>query len=221
MFCKVGGQMLVPSPHCAQPMIWRRTLSLVSTRQEGDIMSKFTFEPLAVPDLIVIKPTVHGDARGFFLETYRADEFAAAGITTTFVQSNHSHSTQGVLRGLHFQKTYPQAKLIRCMAGRIFDVGVDLRPGSQTYSRWAGVELSSGNHWSLFIPKGFAHGFLVLSPEVDVEYQCAEYYHPEDEGGLLWNDPTVSIAWAISVGSVPLLSGKDQQWPTLTQWEKK
>ena len=184
-------------------------------------MSKFTFEPLAVPDLIVVKPTVHGDARGFFLETYRADEFVAAGITNTFVQNNHSHSTQSVLRGLHFQKTHPQAKLIHCVAGGIFDVGVDLRRGSLTYGRWAGVELSSDNHWSLFIPKGFAHGFLVLSPEVDVEYQCDEYYHPEDEGGLLWNDPTVSIAWPISVGSVPLLSGKDQQWPTLAQWEKR
>ena len=184
-------------------------------------MTKFTFEPLAVPDLIVVKPTVYGDARGFFLETYRADEFAAAGITNTFVQDNHSHSTRGVLRGLHFQKTRPQAKLLRCVTGCIFDVGVDLRPGSHTYGRWAGVELNSDNHWSLFIPKGFAHGFLVLSPEVDVEYQCDVYYHPEDEGGLLWNDPTVGIAWPIPVGSVPLLSGKDQQWPTLAELEKR
>lgn len=181
-------------------------------------MSKFTFEPLAVPDLIVIKPTVFGDARGFFLETYRADEFAAAGITATFVQDNHSHSTQGVLRGLHCQKTRPQAKLIRCVRGRILDVGVDLRRGSPTYGRWAGAELSGDNHWSLFIPKGFAHGFLVLSPEVDVEYQCDEYYHPEDEGGLIWNDSAVGIAWPLPAGSVPVLSGKDQQWPTLVEW---
>ena len=184
-------------------------------------MTKFTFEPLAVPDLILIKPIVHGDTRGFFLETYRADEFAAAGIMNTFVQDNHSHSTQGVLRGLHFQKTHPQTKLIRCVTGRMFDVGVDLRRGSPTYGQWAGVELSGDNHWSLLISKGFAHGFLVLSPEVDVEYQCDEYYHPEDEGGLLWNDPTVGIAWPIPVGSVPLLSGKDQQWPTLAEREKR
>src|SRR5450830_1653766 len=150
MSCKAGGQMPAPFPRCAQPMTWCRTLSLVSTRQEGGSMTKFTFEPLAVPDLVVIKPTVYGDARGFFLETYRADEFAAAGIT-----------------------------------------------------------------------KSFVHGFLVLSPEVDVAYQCDEYYHPEDEGGLLWNDPTVGIAWPIPIGSAPVLSGKDQQWPTLAQWEKR
>src|SRR5450756_1839672 len=134
MSCKAGGQMPALSPRCAQPTTWHRTLSLVSTRQEGGSMTKFTFEPLAVPDLIVIKPTVYGDTRGFFLETYRADEFAAAGITNTFVQDNHSHSTQGVLRGLHFQKTRPQAKLLRCVTGCIFDVGVDLRPGSHTVS---------------------------------------------------------------------------------------
>jgi len=184
-------------------------------------MSKFIFEPLAVPDLILIKPTVYGDARGFFLETYRADEFTAAGIANAFVQSNHSHSTQGVLRGLHFQKVHPQAKLIRCIAGRIFDVGVDLRLSSPTYGRWAGIELSSENHWSLFIPKDFAHGFLVLSSEVDVEYQCDDYYHPEDEAGLLWNDATVGIVWPLPADSIPLMSSKDQQWPTLAQWEKK
>jgi len=178
-------------------------------------MTKFTFESLAVPDLIVIKPTVHGDARGFFLETYRADEFAAVGITNPFVQDNHSRSMKGVLRGLHLQKKHPQTKLVRCTSGAVWDVAVDVDPVSPTYGRWAGVELSSDNHWSLFIPKGFAHGFLVLSPEVDVEYQCDEYYHPEDEGGLFWNDPTVGIAWPISVGSVPLLSSKDRRWPTL------
>src|SRR5450756_1421491 len=146
MSCKAGGQMPALSPRCAQPMTWHRTLSLVSTRTEAGSMTKFTFEPLAVPDLIVIKPTVHGDARGFFLETYRADELAAAGITNTFVQDNHSHSSQGVVRRLHFQKTHPQAKLVRCITGRIFDVGVNLRPGSLTYGRWAGVEPVSYTH---------------------------------------------------------------------------
>lgn len=180
-------------------------------------MSKFVFEPLSVPDLVVVKPTVYGDARGFFLENYRINDFVAAGITAAFVQSNQSHSTLGVLRGLHFQKTHQQAKLLRCVAGCIFDVGVDLRPASPTYGRWAGVQLSSTNHWSFFIPKGFAHGFLVLSPEADVEYQCDEYYHPEDEGGVLWNDPAIGVVWPFPAGTRPTLSAKDGAWPTLQQ----
>jgi dTDP-4-dehydrorhamnose 3,5-epimerase len=180
-------------------------------------MGGFEFEKQSISGPLVVKPVVHGDARGFFLETYRANEFADHGMTQPFVQDNHSHSARGVLRGMHFQQTYPQAKLLCCLAGAIYDVAVDLRAGSSTYGRWIGVELTSENHWSLFIPRGFAHGFLVLSDEVDVEYKCDDYYHPEDEGGLLWDDPTVGIVWPTLDGMSPLLSGKDMKWPTLDQ----
>lgn len=136
------------------------------------------------------------------METYKKPDFANAGIDVDFVQDNQSRSTQGVLRGLHFQIRHPQAKLIRVMSGKIFDVAVDLRNGSSTYGKWVGVELSSENHRQLFIPHGFAHGFLVLSDSAEILYKCDDVYHPGDEGGLTWNDPTIGIEW-------PPLEGDD------------
>ncbi|MEH6824473.1 MAG: dTDP-4-dehydrorhamnose 3,5-epimerase [Motiliproteus sp.] len=156
----------------------------------------------------IIEPRVFGDARGFFLETFQADRYAEAGITQPFVQDNHSRSGQGVLRGLHFQKTKPQGKLVRVVRGEVYDVAVDIRLGSPTFGQWEGVVLSDDNKRQYWLPPGFAHGFVVLSDSADFEYKCTDYYDPGDEGCLLWNDPTVGIDWPIAN---PLLSAKDQQ----------
>lgn len=177
-------------------------------------MSKFNFIKTDIPDVQIIEPTVFGDDRGYFMETYQIDEFAAAGIDKPFVQDNQSRSTKGVLRGLHFQKTHPQAKLVRVLSGEVFDVAVDLRRGSETYGRWAGVVLSGENKKQFLIPRGFAHGFLVLSEHAEFTYKCDDFYHPEDEGGLMWNDPAIGIDWP-QLDAPPALSAKDRCHPTL------
>lgn len=165
-----------------------------------------------VPGVLVIEPRVHQDARGYFLETYRADRYAEAGIDVTFVQDNQSQSMRGTLRGLHWQWRRPQAKLVRVIIGAIFDVAVDLRPDSPTFGDWVGVELSAANFRQMFVPQHFAHGFCVLSEVAQVEYKCSDFYDPEGEAGLVWNDPDVGIEWPVTD---PLLSVRDAQHPTL------
>lgn len=159
-------------------------------------------------DCVIIEPKVFGDARGFFLETFQAERYASmAGITLGFVQDNHSRSSKGVLRGLHFQISKPQGKLVRVVRGEVFDVAVDIRPGSATFGQTAGVILSEDNKKQFWVPPGFAHGFVVLSDVADFEYKCTDYYDPSDEGSLLWNDPALAIEWPIDA---PLLSDKDK-----------
>jgi dTDP-4-dehydrorhamnose 3,5-epimerase len=158
---------------------------------------------------VVIEPKVFGDDRGFFLETFQSERYAnLAGIMLPFVQDNHSRSTYGVLRGLHFQKTKPQGKLVRVVKGKVYDVAVDLRRGSDTFGQWEAVVLSEENKKQFWVPPGFAHGFLVLSDIADFEYKCTDYYDPLDEGSILWNDPQLDISWPIEK---PLLSDKDSR----------
>ncbi len=160
----------------------------------------------------IIEPRVFGDARGFFLETFQAERYAQCGIDLPFVQDNHSRSTKGVLRGLHFQKARPQGKLVRVVRGEVFDVAVDIRPDSPTFGQWEGVVLSEENKRQFWVPPGLAHGFQVLSDTADFEYKCTDYYDPADEGCLIWNDPMIGIEWPLPD---PLLSEKDQQGQTL------
>lgn len=160
-------------------------------------MGQFTFTETAIGGVILIEPRVFGDERGYFMETYNKADFVEAGITCEFVQDNQSKSTKGVLRGLHYQRQYPQAKLVRVIKGEVFDVAVDLREGSPTYLRHIGVTLSSEQKNMLYIPKGFAHGFLVLSESAIFSYKCDEFYHPEDEGGIRWDDPALGIEWPV------------------------
>jgi len=182
-------------------------------------MGKLTFHDTGLDGLWLIEPTSFGDARGFFMETWNAAEFEEKGLPTHFVQDNHSLSGKGILRGMHFQKTYPQDKLVRVVAGAVFDAAVDLRPDSATFGKWFGAELSAENKLQLFVPKGFAHGFLVLTDTAEFVYKCTDFYHPEDEGGLLWNDPEVGIEWPKdileAVGGQPRMSAKDLVWPGL------
>lgn len=166
-----------------------------------------------IQGVVLIEPKVFGDDRGYFMETYNEKEFKAAGLDYKFVQDNQSKSKKGVLRGLHFQKTYPQAKLVRVLKGEVFDVAVDLRKGSKTYGKWVGFILSEENKRQLMIPRGFAHAFLVLSDTAEFTYKCDEFYHPEDEGGLIWNDPDINIQWPSD--SEPILSEKDKKNPLL------
>lgn len=154
----------------------------------------------SIEGLCVITPNVHGDTRGYFMETYHQKGMEAAGLSMNFVQDNQSCSTKGVLRGLHFQKEYPQGKLVRVIKGTVFDVAVDLRRNSATYGKWFGVELTAENKKQFYIPEGFAHGFLVLSEIAEFCYKCTDYYHPEDEGGLAWNDPKIGIQWPELIG---------------------
>ena len=176
-------------------------------------MGKFIFTQTEIPGVVVIEPQVFGDDRGYFMETYQKDQFAEAGIDKEFVQDNQSRSTRGVLRGLHFQKRHQQAKLVRAISGQIFDVAVDLRRGSATYGRWVGVVLSAENRRQLYIPRGFAHGFQVLSEQAVFAYKCGDVYHPEDEGGLRYDDADIGIVWPGQ--DTPILSEKDQNWPAL------
>ena len=162
----------------------------------------------------VIEPKVFGDSRGFFLETFQAERYAECGIDLPFVQDNHSRSQQGVLRGLHFQKTKPQGKLVRVVQGEVFDVAVDIRPGSPSFGQWQGVILSEESKRQFWVPPGLAHGFVVLSETADFEYKCTDYYDPSDEGCLIWDDPTVAIDWPFQN---PLLSEKDRQGLTLKE----
>lgn len=176
-------------------------------------MGNFTFTETKIRGVYIIDVKTYGDARGFFMETYKETEFKAAGLDYTFVQDNQSSSCRGVLRGLHFQKQFPQAKLVRVLRGEVFDVAVDLRKGSATYGQWVGLVLSGENKRQFMIPRGFAHGFLVLSESAEFAYKCDQVYHPEDEGGLLWNDPDIGIQWP-EAGEI-LLSEKDRKNPTL------
>jgi len=166
------------------------------------------FLPTALPGVVVIEPDVHKDARGFFLETFHERKYADGSILGPFVQDNHSHSKRGTLRGLHAQLRKPQGKLVRAVAGEMFDVAVDVRRGSPAFGRWVGVTLSGENFKQLYIPPGFAHGFCVLSDEVDVEYKCTDFYDPADEITVLWNDPKIGIEWPITL---PALSKKDAE----------
>ena len=177
------------------------------------------FEPTTIPDLIVLQPKVFGDERGFFMETFRADDFAAGGITGPFVQDNHSGSQQGILRGLHYQIRQAQGKVVRVVSGEIFDVGVDMRRSSPTFGRWVGVRLSAENKKLLWIPPGFAHGFYVLSEWAEVIYKATDYYAPAWERCLLWNDPALGIEWPLINGQPPLLSKKDSHGKLLSESE--
>ena len=167
----------------------------------------------ALKGLLIIEPKVFEDERGYFLETHHIARFQSAGLDGNFVQDNLSFSKKGTLRGLHFQITYPQAKLVQAVSGEIFDVAVDIRPESPTFGKWSGTLLSEENKRQLFIPGGFAHGFCVLSESAHVAYKCSDYYRPEDEGGILWSDPAVAIDWPVKD---PALSEKDQRYPCLT-----
>lgn len=175
----------------------------------------FDFVKLSIPEVILIKPRVFPDFRGFFMETYKYSDFAMAGIKEHFVQDNFSKSAYSVLRGLHFQKTpKAQGKLVQCFIGKIFDVVVDIRKGSPTYAKWIGGELSETEGSMLYIPPGFAHGFVVLSNVAEVIYKCTDEYSPEHEKGIIWNDPTIRINWSVKE---PILSDKDKQLPYLTE----
>ena len=196
-------------------------------------MGQIKVTPCDIEGLYVIEPTVHGDERGYFVETYNKKDMEEAGLNMEFVQDNQSCSTKGVLRGLHFQKEYPQGKLVRVVNGSVFDVAVDLRKNSKTYGKWYGVLLTAENKKKFYISEGFAHGFLVLSDLAEFCYKCTDFYHPGDEGGLAWNDPSIGIEWpeltgsyngtasadgyALADGTKLNLSEKDQKWLTLNE----
>jgi dTDP-4-dehydrorhamnose 3,5-epimerase len=177
------------------------------------------FEPTIIPDIILISPQVHGDDRGFFMETYQAQRFGAAGLPFIYVQDNHSASQHGTLRGLHYQVRQAQGKVVRVISGEIYDVAVDLRRWSATFGKSVGIELSAKNKIQIWVPHGFAHGFYVLSEWAEVVYKATDYYAPEWERTLLWNDPTLNITWPIPVGEEPILSSKDKQGTPLSEAE--
>ena len=168
-----------------------------------------------IEGLYIIEPALHPDSRGYFMETYNLNDMKENGIEATFVQDNQSMSVKGVLRGLHFQKEYPQGKLVRVIRGEVFDVAVDIRPDSKTFGKWQGVTLSAENRKQFYISPGFAHGFLVLSDTAEFCYKCTDFYHPGDEAGIAWNDPDIAIDWPIPEGTDLLLSEKDTKWPLL------
>lgn len=178
-------------------------------------MGKIKVTTCDIEGLYVIEPTVFKDERGYFMETYNQNDFKEAGLNMTFVQDNQSMSVKGVLRGLHFQKQYPQGKLVRAVRGTVFDVAVDLRSDSKTYGKWFGVTLSAENKKQFYIPEGFAHGFLVLSDEAEFAYKCTDFYHPGDEGGLLWSDSEIGVDWPIEPGMELIISDKDKKWSGL------
>lgn len=178
-------------------------------------MGKITVTPCDIEGLYVIEPTVFKDERGYFVETYNQNDMKEAGLDMVFVQDNQSMSIRGVLRGLHFQKQFPQGKLVRVVRGKVFDVAVDLRSDSKTYGKWFGVELSAENMKQFYIPEGFAHGFLVLSDEAEFCYKCTDFYHPGDEGGLAWNDSEIGVEWPLEEGVDLIISEKDQKWKGL------
>jgi len=176
----------------------------------------FTFTPCPIAGLYEIQPKVFGDKRGYFFESYSERDFYSVGLTFKFVQDNQSSSSKGVLRGLHFQKEHPQGKLVRVIEGEVFDVAVDLRPGSLTRGKWYGVTLSSEKHNQFYIPGAFAHGFLVLSDTAVFTYKCTDFYYPEDEGGIIWNDPGIGIIWP-DLGMDYILSEKDKKLPLFSE----
>jgi len=167
------------------------------------------FEPTAIADVILVKPRVFGDPRGYFFESWEERKFASGGIPARFVQDNHSRSARHVLRGLHYQLPHPQGKLVRVARGAVFDVAVDIRRSSPTFGRWVGAELSDGNHHMLWVPAGLAHGYLTLSETADFLYRCTDFYVPECERAIIWNDPDIGIQWPLPAGIAPVLSAKD------------
>lgn len=175
--------------------------------------------PTEIPDVLLLEPKLFGDERGFFMETWQRRSFAALGIDHDFVQDNHSRSARGILRGLHYQIRQPQGKLVRVTAGEVFDVAVDLRRSSPSFGRWVGVSLSAENHRMLWVPPGFAHGFYVTSDSADFQYKCTDYYAPEHERAVRWNDPDLAIPWPISPGAGLRLSEKDAAAPLLREAE--
>lgn len=180
-------------------------------------MGNFQFTKTDINGLMIIEPKLYGDHRGFFMETYNLNAFKDAGLKMNFVQDNHSKSSKGVLRGLHFQRKHPQGKLVRVLSGEVFDVAVDLRKHSSTFKRWVGLILSSENKKQFYIPEGFAHGFVVLSEEAEFAYKCTDFYYPEYEDGVIWNDPDIGVEWPIqSLGEI-LLSDKDKQLKTFAE----
>lgn len=177
---------------------------------------QLNYEPLAIPEVILVHPRIAGDRRGFFMQSYKRDEYEAAGIACTFVQDNLSHSRMGTLRGMHWQRVQTQDKLVQVVKGAVFDVAVDVRRGSPTFGQWVSAELSEENRAQLFVPKGFAHGFRVLSPEADFYYKCSDFYAPGGEGGFRWDDPDVAIDWGKDFDrSAMLFSDKDMALPFL------
>lgn len=200
-------------------------------------MSQIRVTKCPIEGLYIIEPVVHGDNRGYFMETYNLRDMQENGLNMKFVQDNQSMSTKGVLRGLHFQKQYPQGKLVRVIKGRVFDVAVDLRVDSQTYGKWYGVELTEENKKQFYISEGFAHGFLVLSETAEFCYKVTDFYHPDDEGGVAWNDPEIGVQWPELSGAYPgnasasgyrmldgtplNLSDKDQKWSNLADLPKE
>ena len=191
---------------------------------QGDTITSgnFTFTDTSIEGVKIVDVNAYGDSRGYFMETYKQSDFVAGGIGCVFVQDNQSSSVRGVLRGLHFQIEHPQSKLVRVVSGKVFDVAVDLRKDSATYGKWEGVVLSAENRRQFFIPRGFAHGFLVLSDSAEFCYKCDDVYHPGDEGGLMWNDPIIGIEWPALDGddlfdeSQLVLSDKDRRHPPLS-----
>ena len=183
-------------------------------------MGQIKVRETGIEGMKVIEPAKHGDSRGYFMETYNYNDMKEAGLDMVFVQDNQSMSTKGVLRGLHFQKQYPQGKLVRVIRGEVFDVGVDLRPGSATFGKWHGELLSEDNCLQMYIPAGFAHGFLVLSDTAEFCYKCTDFYHPGDEGGIIWNDPDIGVQWP-DVDAELLLSDKDKVQPRFRELFQK
>lgn len=188
--------------------------------QKGSLFTKmisgnFTFTETHIKGVYIIDVKSYGDHRGYFMETYKQENFKEAGLEYVFVQDNQSSSRKGVLRGLHFQKTFPQAKLVRVLSGEVFDVAVDLRKDSETYGQWVGVYLSAENKRQFMIPRGFAHGFVVVSDYAEFAYKCDEVYHPEDEGGIAWDDPNIAIEWP-KLEEI-ILSEKDKKHPILAE----
>lgn len=176
------------------------------------------FTPTRLPEVVVIDPKVFEDPRGFFMETWEARKFAAGGIAAQFVQDNHSMSSQWVLRGLHYQLRHTQGKLVRVTQGEVFDVAVDVRRSSPTFGQWVGEYLSAANRRMMWIPPGFAHGFLVMSEKVEFLYKCTDFYDPGSDQTLLWNDPTIDVKWPLPAGVAPIISDKDRKgsrWETL------
>lgn len=183
-------------------------------------MGKITVETCEIEGLKVITPAVFGDERGYFVETYNYNDYKEAGIDQVFVQDNQSSSVKNVLRGLHFQINFPQDKLVRVIAGEVFDVAVDLRPGSATYGKWHGVILSAENKKQFFVPKNFAHGFVVLSDYAEFAYKCTDFYHPNDEGGLKFDDPDIGVEWPITPDTKLIMSDKDTKWGGIKEYVK-
>ncbi len=184
-------------------------------------MGKISVETCNIEGLKVITPAVFEDSRGYFMETYQRKDFLEAGIDVDFVQDNQSASSKNVLRGLHFQINYPQDKLVRVINGKVFDVAVDLRPGSETFGKWFGVELSAENKKQFFIPKGFAHGFYVMSDYAEFTYKCSDFYHPNDEGGIKFDDPDIGIDWPFEDKNALILSEKDTRWGGFREYIEK